>query len=113
MRKTAFRLDDEIIEEKPRSRLPIVFFGLFLLAGLGPLALEASAICLANWKEFMGVSANVKTPVLDGVQETLHDMSEGCWQEITPWFRVLPWRPRLVLPIAGVIMAFAMLMLRR
>ena len=43
MRKTVFRLDDEIIEERPRSRLPLVFFGLFLLVGLGPLALEGSA----------------------------------------------------------------------
>jgi hypothetical protein len=113
MRKTVFWLDDEIIEERPRSRLPLVFFGLFLLVGLGPLALEGSAICLANWKEFMGVSASVRTPILDGVQERLHNLSEDCWGEITPWFRALPWRPKMVLPIAGVIMAFAMLLLRR
>ena len=68
---------------------------------------------MANWKEFMGVSANVRTPVLDGIQDRLHDLSDTFWGEITPWFRRLPWDPKMVLPAAAVVMAMAMLMLRR
>ena len=86
---------------------------LILLVGLGPLALEGGALCVANWKEFMGVSADVQTPVLDGVQDRLHDLSDIFWSEITPWFRSLPWDPKMVLPAAAVVMAMAMLMLRR
>jgi hypothetical protein len=113
MRKSVFRLDEEIIEDRPPSKLPLVFLGLFLLVGLGPLALEGGAICLANWREFMGISADVRTPILDKVQDTMHDLNEGCRQSCSYWFRALPWEPRMVLSVAGVIMALAMLMLRR
>jgi hypothetical protein len=113
MRKAVFQLDHEIHEERPRSRLPLILLALFLLVGLGPLALEGGAICVANWKEFMGVSAEARTPMLDRVQDSLHDLSESCNQQFRTWFRVLPWEPRMVLAVAGVIMALAMLMLRR
>ena len=36
MRKAVFQLDHEIHEQRPRSRLPLIFLGLFLLVGLGP-----------------------------------------------------------------------------
>ena len=57
---------------------------LILLLGLGPLAVEGIALCVGTWKEFMGVSDNVKTPALDGVQDSLNDMSDIFWSEITP-----------------------------
>ena len=113
MRKAVFRLDDEIHQERPRSRWPLVLVGLFLLVGLGPLAMEGGAICVANWKEYMGIAAEAPTPVLDSVQDTLHDLSETCYRQVTPWFRTLPWEPKMVLAVAGVIMAAAMLLLRR
>jgi hypothetical protein len=113
MRKLAFQLGPDIQEEKRRSRLPLVFVALLLLIGLGPLALEGGAICLAKWKEVMGVSANVRTPVLDELQERLHDLSDTFWLQVTPWFRRLPWEPKMVLPAAAIVMAAAMLLLRR
>ena len=113
MRKLAFQLGDSLQEERRRSRLPLIVVGLILLVGLGPLALEGGAICMANWKEYMGVSADVRTPVLDGIQDRMHDLSDTFWIEITPWFRRLPWDPKMVLPAASVVMVVAMLMLRR
>lgn len=113
MRKIAIRLDDDIREERRRSRIPLVFTGLFLLVGLGPLALEGAVMCVANWKEFMGISAEARTPTLDRVQETLEDMNESCRNYVNSWFRDLPWKPSIVLPIAGVVMSLAMLLLRR
>ena len=113
MRKTVFRLDDEINEERPRSKLPLVFFVLFLVIGLGPLALEGASVCVANWKGIIGVSTEAPTPILDAVQDNLHEMNDGCRHFFSPWLRSLPWEPRMVLAVAGVIMALAMLMLRR
>lgn len=113
MRKATFQLDQEINEDRPRSRVPLIFLCLFLVVGLGPLAIEGTAICVANWKEFMGVSAEARTPILDGVQDALHVLRENCNQQFGYWFRGLPWEPRMVLAVAGVIMALAMLMLRR
>jgi hypothetical protein len=115
MRKLAFQVGvDVTTEERRRSRWPRVLLILFLLIGIGPLALEGGAICLANWREFMGVSStSANTPVLDQVQESLHDMNDGLWRQVTPWFRRLPWDPQRVIPAAALVMAVAMLMLRR
>ena len=61
----------------------------------------------------MGVAGEVKTPVLDGVQDSLNEMRDTFWSQIAPWFRSMPWDPKLVLPVAAVVMVVAMLMLRR
>jgi hypothetical protein len=113
MRKLAFQHGEDLQADRPRSRLPRIAAGLILLVAVGPLALEGGSLCVANWKEFMGVSSNVRTPVLDEIQERLHDLSDTFWLEITPWFRRLPWDPKVVLPTGGIVMAIAMLMLRR
>jgi hypothetical protein len=114
MRKLAFQIGAEITEERRRSRWPLVLLSLFLLVGLGPLALEGGAICAANWKEFLGVSsASASTPVLDHVQGSLQDANDFFWSQVTPLFRSLPWDPKRVIPAGALVMAVAMLMLRR
>jgi hypothetical protein len=113
MRKLAWQFGDNVQEERRRSKLPLILLVVFLVIGLAPLALEGGAICLANWKEFMGVSAEVRTPLLDSVQERLDSMKDTFWNEITPFFRHPPWDPKMVLPASALVMAAAMLMLRR
>ncbi len=113
MRKLAYQLGNDIQAETPRRRWPMVLMVLFLMVGLGPLALEGAAICLGNWKEFMGVSTDVRTPVLDQVSESLQDMNSAFRLWVTPFFHGLPWEPTVVLPVATIIMAVAMFMLRR
>ena len=113
MRKLAGQLGSEMEVERHRSKWPSVLMALILLVGLGPLALEGIAVCVGNWKEFLGVSGNVKTPVLDGVQDSLNDARDIFWSQITPWFRSIPWDPKMVLPVAAVVMVMAMLMLHR
>jgi hypothetical protein len=112
MRKLALQLGHDFQEEKKRSKLPGIFMAIFLVIGLGPLLMEGTSLCLANWKELMGVSASVKTPVLDSVQENMESMQQAFWSEVTPFFRKLPWEPKMVLPAAALVMAVAMLMLR-
>jgi len=113
MRKLAGQLGSEIPVEQHRSKWPSVLMAVILLLGLGPLALEGIALCTSTWKEFLGIADNVKTPVLDGVQDSLNDMRDFCWTQITPWLRSMPWDPKIVLPIAAFVMVMAMLMLRR
>jgi hypothetical protein len=113
MRKLALQLGHDIQEEKKRSKVPGILLVVFLVIGLGPLLLEGTSICLANWKELMGVSASVKTPVMDSVQENLETLQQTFWSEVTPFFRQLPWEPKMVLPASALVMAVAMLMLRR
>jgi hypothetical protein len=113
MRKLAWQLGDDIQQERPRSKLPLIALVALLVIGLGPLLLEGGAICLANWKEFMGISAEVRTPWLDFVQNGIENMKDTFWYQITPFFRHLPWDPTMVLPAAALVMAVAMLLLRR
>ena len=113
MRKLAVSFEPDMMEERRRSRLPVVLAVLFLVIGLAPLALEGVSICLGNWKEIMGVSTDVRTPVLDQVQESLQDLKRSVLGEITPYFRRLPWDPQTVLISGAIVMGLAMLMLRK
>lgn len=113
MRKLTTQIGDDIQEQKPRSRVPMITMIGVLLAGFAPLALESGAICLASWKEFMGTSADVKTPYLDSLTEHIETAQYALHDQVTPWFHRVPWDPRMVLPTAALVMAVAMLMLRR
>jgi hypothetical protein len=113
MRKLGMQLGHDVQEESKKSKVPRYLFIVFLTIGLGPLALEGASICLSNWKEVMGVSSKVRTPVLDNVQAGLDNMKDAFWGEVTPFFSRMPWDPKMVLPAAGIVMAVAMLMLRR
>jgi hypothetical protein len=113
MRKLAGQLGDDIQEERRRSKLPLIALVILLVIGLGPLLLEGGSVCLANWKEFMGISAEVRTPWLDAVQATLETTKDAFWYEVTPFLSQLPWDPKMVLTASALVMAAAMLMLRR
>ena len=113
MRKLAGQLGSEVEVLHHRSKWPLVLIVLILLAGLGPLALEGSALLVGTWKEFLGVNCNVKTPLLDSLQDNLNDMNGEVMREVRHWFSSMPWDPKLVLPTAAVVMVLAMLMLRR
>jgi hypothetical protein len=113
MRKLGMQLGHDLQVERRRSKVPLCLFVVFVTVGLGPLALEGGSICLSNWKEVMGVSSSVRTPALDNVQAHLDSMKDAFWDQVTPYFRRMPWDPKMVLPAAAVVMAVAMLMLRR
>jgi hypothetical protein len=113
MRKLAMQIGDDIHEEKPRSRLPFVLMILVLLIGCAPLAIEGGSLCLSTWKEFLGMPAIVRTPVLDSVTESWSTARDTFRDQVAPLFRRIPWDPKMVLPAAALVMAVAMLLLRR
>ncbi len=113
MRKLAMQLGHDVQAERPKRKVPLYLFIAFLAIGLLPLAIEGGSICLSNWKEVMGVASTVRTPMLDNVQANLDTVKDLFWDQVTPFFRRIPWDPKMVLPAAAVVMAVAMLMLRR
>jgi hypothetical protein len=113
MRKLSMQFEDEIHDERPRSRLPRLLMFILVLAAAAPLAIEGASLCMANWKEYAGTSAAVKTPVLDAISEALGTAREACGDQISPLFRRIPWDPKMVVLTAAIIMGVAMLLLRR
>lgn len=111
MGKLFGHLGSEIQVEHHRSKWPLVLMTLILAAGLGPLALEGMALCVGAWKEFLGISCDVKTPLLDSVQDNLNEMNSMVQSQIRHWFSSIPWDPKLVLPAAAFVMVLAMLRL--
>ena len=78
MRKLAGQLGSEIQVEHHRSKWPSVLMALILLVGLGPLALEGVALCMGTWKDFLGIAGNVKTPILDSIQDGSSGVPGDC-----------------------------------
>jgi hypothetical protein len=113
MRKLESQSGEDNQEARRRSKVPLLFMGLFLLTGLGPLVLEGASLCLSNWKECLGIRAEVKTPILDDCQEQVEHAKQMFWDEVMPYFHRLPWDPKMVLPVGSLVMVGAMLMLRR
>ena len=61
----------------------------------------------------MGIPAPVRTPALDSVTESWSTAQDTFLDQVAPLFRRIPWDPNMVLPAAALVMAVAMLMLRR
>ncbi len=114
MRKLSYQLGDDLESEVPsRHRWTKILLILLLLAGLVPLGLDGVSICLGHWKEYLGMRSEISTPTLDRVAEVVHDLDVTIRGQVTPWFYSLPWQPSAVIPMGMIVMALAMLMLRR
>jgi hypothetical protein len=86
---------------------------IFVLAPLiAPLVMEAVGLCYAQWCTTFGTSAEVRTPIIDSIQEGIESVRDDLWSALSARFQRVPWNPKVVLPIAAVIMAVGMVMLR-
>jgi hypothetical protein len=112
MSKKTITLAPDLKPDRRKSRLlPIAC--IFVLASLmAPLVMEAVAVCYSQWSEVMGTSARVRTPIMDSIEERIQSVREDLWYAVSSRFQRVPWNPKVVLPIAAVIMALAMVMLR-
>jgi hypothetical protein len=81
----------------------------FVLAG--PIE-EAGAVCVGQWCQLMGTNIEIRTPILDLVNDNLETANSSVWSWLSPQFHRLPWKPSYVLPVAAVIMVVGTLMLR-
>jgi hypothetical protein len=113
MPKNLVTLAHDLRPERSRSRfLPIAAIFVFSLA-LAPLLRESVLVCYSQWCEIMGKSFDVRTPILDSIQDRFQAARDGLWDSITPCFNRVPWDLKVVLCVAVVVMSLAMVMLRR
>ena len=112
MSKKTITLAPDLKPERRKSKLVPIASILLLAPLLAPLIMEAVALGHAQWCEVLGTSAVVRTPMLDSIGEQIQSTREELWYAISSRFQHVPWNPKIVLPIAAVIMALAMAMLR-
>ncbi len=112
MVKNPIPLAPDVCRE-PRRRRLIPIISLFVAATMvAPVFVDAVALCYAQWCEMLGTPVSVRTPTLDAIGERVESVRSECWYHVSSRFQRVPWNPRVVLPIAIVVMAVAMIMLR-
>ena len=113
MSKQLVTLAPDIRPDRPRRKvLPILslFVAVPLLA---PIVIDAVALCYGQWREMLGTPIAVRTPTLDAIGEQVAEIREEVRYHVSSRFQRVPWDPRVVVPIALVVMLLAMMMLRR
>jgi hypothetical protein len=112
MQKLSNPLAHEISPTKRGSRVLRIASILVLGIGLAALIQETAAICHGQWCQLLGSDAEVRTPILDSVQEGVQTAHSSFWNAISPYFQSLPWSPSVVLPVAVVVVVVGMVMLK-
>ena len=112
MAKNPITLAPDLRPHRPRRKvLPIL--SIFVAAPLlVPIIMDAVALCYGQWCDVLGTPIAVRTPTLDAIGERLASVHEDLWYHISSRFQRVPWNPRVVLPIAVLVMILAMVMLR-
>ena len=112
MSKNPITLAPDIRPDKPRRKvLPIL--SLFVaIPLLTPIVIDVVALFYGQWREVLGTPTTVHTPTLDAIGERVAEVREDFHYHISSRFQRVPWDPRVVVPIALVVMLLAMVMLR-
>ena len=105
-----------IAHEAPptRARLRLLRSSAIVILGvsLAPLIAEVCAVCHAQWCEVLGSNAQASTPLLNSLHDGVDSGHRSFWDAITPYFQRVPWSPKLVLLIGGILMIVGMRILK-
>ncbi|MGP0062650.1 MAG: hypothetical protein ACLQGP_03470 [Isosphaeraceae bacterium] len=113
MAKTPITLAPDLHPDRRRSRLlPIaaMFVSIILTT---PVLVEVASLCYAQWSEILGTPVSVRTPILDAFCDRVEAFRQNLGFRVYSYFQQVPWDPKVVLPTIAVVMAIAMMMLRR
>ena len=113
MSKNPILLAPDASSDRGKSKLLLIVSISVLALLVAPLFMEGVALCYAQWCDVLGNSVAVRTPILDSIGDQLRTVQVDIRNALTPVFERVPWNPKVVLPIAVVIMALAMALLRR
>src|SRR5262249_41963364 len=105
-------LSPDLKPHRRRSRLLPIASIFVLVPLLAPLVMEALALSYAQWRDLLGTPVVVRTPFLDAIGEGIETVRADFSNALSSRFQQVPWNPRIVLPIATVITALAIVMLR-
>jgi hypothetical protein len=112
MAKNPITFAPDIQADPPRRNIwPILAF-VVTIALLIPILRDAVAVCYGQWREMLGTPTAVKTPTFDAIGEQVGEVREDVWYHITNRLNRVPWNPRIVLPVAALVMLLAILMIR-
>jgi hypothetical protein len=112
MSKQLITLAPDLRPDRHRRKwLPIasLFVAIPLLA---PIVMDTLALGYGQWREMLGTPITVRTPTLDAIAERVAEVREDARYHIGSHFNRVPWNPRVVLPVAVLVMIVAMMMLR-
>jgi hypothetical protein len=112
MYKFPIPIAHDIRPTKPRCSLLRASATVLLGISLSPLIGEASSLCVAQWSRVMGRNVEVRTPVLDSVQDGIESGHRSFSGSISAYFQHLPWSPSIVLGVGAILMMLAMMMLK-
>jgi hypothetical protein len=113
MPKTSIPLSPETpTDSQPAHARRALWIGV-LAAGLAPFLWEGAAICHSQWCEVIGHPREVRTPILETVHEHLDSTQASIRESMENRFRTVPWNPKIVISIGGVVTALAMAMLKK
>jgi hypothetical protein len=112
MSKQTITLAPDLRPDRPRQRLlPILLLSIAAVL-LAPIVIDAVALCYGQWGEVLGTPTAVQTPTLDAIGEQVAEIREDVRYHILTRFHRVPWDPRVVLPVAVVVMLLGIVMLR-
>ena len=112
MSKQTITLAPDLRPDRPRRKLlPILLLSIAVVL-LAPLLIDAVALCYGQWGEMLGTPTAVQTPTLDAIGEQVAEIREDVRYHFLSRFHRVPWDPRVVLPVAVLVMLLAMVMLR-
>jgi hypothetical protein len=112
MPKNSITLAPDIRPDRRRRRLLPILSLFVTVPLLVPVIMDAVALCYGQWREILGTPTDVRTPTLDAIGERIEEVREDLWYHVSCRFNRVPWNPRVVLPVAVVVMLMAMVMLR-
>jgi hypothetical protein len=112
MAKNSIALAPDLRSDRPRRKLLPILSAVVLGPLLAPIILDTVALCYGQWSAMLGRPAAVRTPTLDAIGERIGAVRDDVWYHVSSRFQRVPWNPRVVLPIAVMVMVVAMVMLR-
>ncbi len=113
MFKQAIPIAYEVKPTNSRSIRPWIIATLAAGAILAPLAAEGTAICYAQWRELMGNSTDVRTPIIDSIGSGIQNARDLLSESVGPTLQRTIRDPTLALPVASALIVVAMAVLRR
>ena len=112
MTKTPLQIDPDLRPDRRAAKLLLMASMVLLGLGLAPVVLETVSLCYAQWREVLDRPVDVRTPLLDSIQDQIETTRIDLWSTASSRFQRVPWNPKVVLAIGGVIMGIGIVMLR-
>jgi hypothetical protein len=112
MPKNPITLAPDIRPDRPRRRLLPLLLLLGTATVLAPVLMDTVALCYGQWRSILGTPTDVRTPTLDAIGDRIEEVRADLWYHVSGRFNRVPWNPRVVFPIAVLVMVIAMVMLR-